>query len=338
MRIVVEYRDAANATVLDVFDSGDVVDVGGWHRLSDLKLAPAGTRFIRVRLITARWGGDNADGYFDGLAVRSLGTPVFQFSDQQIFEGDVGNDLVPYRVTLTCPSDHVVSLDYQLVDGTAVAPLDYVDQAGTLTFAAGEVEQTIDLEIVGEFLNELRETFTIEFSNEVRGALLDDGATITVRDADPGAPPVPGVFAVYTLDHEFDTGVAVSLNHDAPLGDQLQLNPEGSTFPFIWIAASDRGTIVKIDVATGAILGEYSTNPDHLDYGNPSRTTVALDGSVWVGNREDVRNNRGSVAHIGLPELNQCVDRNGNGVIDTSAGYLDRLPWPNPGGVDSGGG
>ncbi|MCP3995427.1 MAG: hypothetical protein GY722_10225, partial [bacterium] len=45
-------------------------DFSGWHRLSDLKLAPAGTRFIRVRLITARWGGDNADGYFDGLAVR----------------------------------------------------------------------------------------------------------------------------------------------------------------------------------------------------------------------------------------------------------------------------
>ncbi|MCP3993731.1 MAG: hypothetical protein GY722_01515, partial [bacterium] len=144
------WRNSDNATVLDVFDSGEIVNVSGWHRLSDLKLAPAGTRFIRVRLITARWGGDNADGYFDGLAVRSLGTPVFQFSDQQIFEGDVGNDLVPYRVTLTCPSAHVVSLDYQLVDGTAVAPLDYVDQASTLTFAAGEVEQTIELEIVGE--------------------------------------------------------------------------------------------------------------------------------------------------------------------------------------------
>ncbi|MCP3939443.1 MAG: hypothetical protein GY708_29200 [Actinomycetia bacterium] len=70
-RIVVEYRDAANATVLDVFDSGDIVDVKGWHRLTDLKLASAGTRFIRVQLITARWGGDNADGYFDGLTVRS---------------------------------------------------------------------------------------------------------------------------------------------------------------------------------------------------------------------------------------------------------------------------
>ncbi|MCP3996338.1 MAG: hypothetical protein GY722_14960, partial [bacterium] len=123
----------------------------------------------------------------------------------------------------------VDSLDYQLVDGTAVAPLDYVDQAGTLSYAPGETEQTIELEIVGEFLNELRETFEVKFSNEINGALLDDGSTITVRDADPGAPAVPGVFAVYTLDDEFDTGVAVSLNHDAPLGDQLQLNPEGST-------------------------------------------------------------------------------------------------------------
>ncbi|MCP3936500.1 MAG: hypothetical protein GY708_14125 [Actinomycetia bacterium] len=35
-----------------------------------------------------------------------------------------------------------------------------------------------------------------------------------------------------------------------------------------------------------------------LDYGDPSRTTVALDGSVWVGNREEVRNNLGSDVRV----------------------------------------
>ena len=86
------------------------------------------------------------------------------------------------------------------------------------------------------------------------------------------------------LDHEFDTGVSVSLNHDSPDNDQLQLNPEGSTFPFIWIAASSRGTIVKIDVDTGEILGEYSTNPDNHGWPNPSRmkTTARWHRPHWV--------------------------------------------------------
>ncbi|MCP4573635.1 MAG: hypothetical protein GY838_14850, partial [bacterium] len=104
-------------------------------------------------------------------------------------------------------------------------------------------------------------------------------------------------------------------------------------FSNIWIAASARGTIVKIDVDSGEILGEYSTNPDNDGGSDPSRTTVILDGSVWVANR-----NGESVAHIGLPELSQCVDRNGNGMIDTSTGYGDVLPWPNPGRVDTWGG
>ena len=57
-----------------------------------------------------------------------------------------------------------------------------------------------------------------------------------------------------------------------------------------------------------------------------SRTTVALDGSVWVGHRGPGRCN-----HVGLVELNQCVDRNGNGTIETSTGYGDVKAWPGTG-------
>lgn len=138
----------------------------------------------------------------------------------------------------------------------------------------------------------------------------------------------------YTSDADFDQGTSTNLNHDAPGSNQLQLNEEiGAAFPFIWIAASDRGTIVKINTETGDVLGEYSTSPDTIGFPNPSRTTVSLDGSVWAGNR-----NAGSVIHVGLKEANQCVDRNNNGTIETSAGYGDVLAWPNAGGVDSDGG
>ena len=102
----------------------------------------------------------------------------------------------------------------------------------------------------------------------------------------------------------------------------LRLSERTSTFPFIWIALSARGTIAKIDTGTGEVLGEYRTSPDGVG-ANPSRTTVGLDGSVWAGNRSS-----GYVVHVGLREAGQCVDRNGDGSITTSTGYGDVLPWP----------
>lgn len=135
--------------------------------------------------------------------------------------------------------------------------------------------------------------------------------------------PVAGTEIAYTVDADFDRGTSVNVNHTAPNTNQLQLNTATTTFPFIWIALSGRGTIAKIDTATGTILGEYSTTSDGDDSHNPSRTTVSLDGSVWAGNR-----NQSSVVHVGLREANQCIDRNGNGTIETSTGYGDVEPWP----------
>ena len=127
----------------------------------------------------------------------------------------------------------------------------------------------------------------------------------------------------YTLDADFDQGTLANVNHDAPNSNQLQLNAQSGTFPFIWVALSVRCTIAKVNTATGAILGEYRTVADGVSCAQSSRTTVAVDGSVWVGHRGP-----GGVTHVGLAELNQCLDRNGNGTIETSAGYGDVLPWP----------
>jgi len=141
----------------------------------------------------------------------------------------------------------------------------------------------------------------------------------------------------YTLDADFDTGLFLNTNHDAPHHDELRVSQVTEPFPFVWVAKSGRNTAVKIDAATGKILGEYLTAPAGRA-ADPSRTTVDLDGNVWVTNRAESSGGKGSVVHIGLKEAFQCVDRNGNGVIDTSTGLGDIRPWPNTGGVDDNGG
>lgn len=175
------------------------------------------------------------------------------------------------------------------------------------------------------------------------GLISGLSCSIVLLAALPGGRPAyataPGLPAIYTLNADFDQGTLVNVNHSVP--DQLQLG-DAKPFNFIWVAASDRGTVVKIDTRTGAILGEYHSAPDARAK-NPSRTTVDSDGNVWTTNRDEAANcaagsSCGSVIKIGLKENNQCVDRNGNGTIETSTGLGDIKPWPNGGGVDDNGG
>jgi hypothetical protein len=167
----------------------------------------------------------------------------------------------------------------------------------------------------------------------------------------------------YTLDADFDEGTLLNVNHDV-VHDQLQLNQMTTPFPFVNIACSARGTAVRIDVNTGVILGEYLTAPNGRGR-NPSRTTVDKFGNVWVANRDESDLSggepKGSVTRIGLviggtrcdadgtpnaagqylkpPFAYSTVsDRDGDGLIKTSIGLENILPWSNAGGADTHGG
>jgi RHS repeat-associated protein/uncharacterized repeat protein (TIGR01451 family) len=147
------------------------------------------------------------------------------------------------------------------------------------------------------------------------------------------------VTRTYTTSADFAEGTSINLTDTPP--DQLRLDHTTEAFGFIWIAASNRGTVVKIDTATGVVLGEYWSAPQNRAK-DPSRTTVDHNGNVWVGNRAEGSPVggvvKGSVTQIGLAENGQCVDRNGNGLIDTSTGLGNIRVWPNSSGVDSNGG
>lgn len=106
------------------------------------------------------------------------------------------------------------------------------------------------------------------------------------------------------LNSENSSGVGLD-----PLGQividskQISLN-----LKFIWIANSPQNTVSKVDCKTVQEVGRYPVCSD------PSRTSVDLEGNVWVACRGD-----GKVAKI-MAEKKNCIDKNGNGVIETSAG------------------
>lgn len=86
----------------------------------------------------------------------------------------------------------------------------------------------------------------------------------------------------------------------------LVLDSTKIDFPFIWIANSAEDTVSKVNTRLVCEVARYGVCDD------PSRTAVDLNGNGIITCRGD-----GKVAKVAIFEQD-CVDRNGNGRIDTS--------------------
>jgi sugar lactone lactonase YvrE len=125
---------------------------------------------------------------------------------------------------------------------------------------------------------------------------------------------------------------------------QVDLGPEGELvlvpdvkrvdFGFLWVANTGENTVSKIDIETGREVARYAAvrdsaglgvpavpspggfNGDQQRCGNcPSRTAIDYNGDAFVANR--AFGEQGTVTKY-ANRFEDCVDRNGNGVIDTS--------------------
>ncbi len=142
----------------------------------------------------------------------------------------------------------------------------------------------------------------------------DGGAPPSNVDAGPGADFETTVDVPLTPTPDNSSGVTTD-------GDgNLVLDPTAPSIVLshIWVANSPDGTVSKIDTETGVEVARYRTGPGSPD---PSRTTVGLDGDVVVANR-------GGASAVRIhADTETCPDVNMNGVIDTSSGTGDVLPW-----------
>jgi peptide/nickel transport system substrate-binding protein len=117
--------------------------------------------------------------------------PAISIDDVHVAEGDSGAQTAFFTVTLAeaAAADYPVTVDYSTSDGTAGSS-DYRSSAGTLTFAAGALTQTVNIEVVGDTTDESDETFLVRLSNATKGTIVRSIGTGTITD-DDGAPPPP---------------------------------------------------------------------------------------------------------------------------------------------------
>ena len=164
-----------------VFGSGDL-----W----DIKITPTGLEAITAtveggRACDSRGAICTSDGnaLAETLALTVPGPLALSVADAEAREGT--DSAVVFTVTLNRAFSRPVTVNYATSDGTARAGEDYAAASGTLTFAAGVVEQSVDVPVLDDATDEVEETFTLTLSN-ASGAIIGDGeATGTIVNSDP---------------------------------------------------------------------------------------------------------------------------------------------------------
>ena len=121
------------------------------------------------------------------------GEPTLSIDSPSVAEGDSSTATMTFKVTLSPASGKPVSVTYaDAATGTATSATDYAAiTSGTLNFAAGQTEKTVDVTVNGDTADEPSETVILRLSSPSNAALaggattLDGTGTITDDDDTP---------------------------------------------------------------------------------------------------------------------------------------------------------
>ena len=145
--------------------------------------ATAGTYYYGACVDAVTGESDATNNCSVSVRVDVSDEPVVSVRDAGGLEDSVRN--LTFEVTLDDASEIEVTVDYATADGTATAGSDYTGTMGTLTLAAGEITNTINVPVVEDGSPEDDETFTVTLSNAVNATMGTSTATGTILDDDP---------------------------------------------------------------------------------------------------------------------------------------------------------
>ncbi|GJM24869.1 MAG: hypothetical protein DHS20C16_12840 [Phycisphaerae bacterium] len=277
---------------------------------------------------TLKWG------VYPGYEILSARMEFGESGGGLTTQGSIGLDCEDNVCSWTTPVEQPLALDTEYEWRVTLTVLDSCNIPVTVVGDLWRFRTVADCNLNGE-----PDTWDV-----ATGFSLDDDG-----DLIPDECKACDTSITFTTDEDFNNnGQAVLSNVTQEVSGQLQLE-HSDTQSIIWVAASGRGTIIKIDALSGQVLGEYLSAPDGRGR-SPSRTAVDSDGAVWAGNIEEgtlqllpsavVAGTEygGSVVKIAHPYTGGCVSRDGDPAIRTSTGLGDVLPWSNGSDVDDDGG
>ena len=124
-------------------------------------------------------------GEATGTIVDDDAPPAVSVDDASLNEGDAGSAPMHFVISLSAPSEKVVTVHFATSDGTATAGSDYARGTGEVSFAPGETRRAVDVGVNGDKVPELDESLTLGVTGG--DALGGAKGTGTILDDDPAA-------------------------------------------------------------------------------------------------------------------------------------------------------
>ncbi len=121
---------------------------------------------------------------FDGSAVATITNddppPTITIDDATASE----NGALTFAVRLSQPSGVTVTVQWSTGGGDATAGADYAPSSGTVTFLAGDTEESVVVSVVDDAAVEPAETVDVTLTNPTGATIADGSATGTILDND----------------------------------------------------------------------------------------------------------------------------------------------------------
>jgi hypothetical protein len=194
-------------------------------------------------------------------ASAAADAPSLAVSDALVTEGDSGTKNALFTVSLSAASAGPVTVDYATADGSAKAPGDYTSTTGTLTFAAGELSKQVAVAVVGDTLDELHETYSLDVSNPAGATLGDARGAGTILDNDPQvslsvddvSAPEGGQSATFTLSLSRESGKIVTVDYATGDGTAAAPSDYASRSGTIIFMAGETSKTVSVALVQDAV-------------------------------------------------------------------------------------
>ena len=117
---------------------------------------------------------------------QNAGLAKLNIADTSQNEGDSGSTWMDFDITLDRTASITITVSYGMSNGSAQDGSDYNQSSGKISFPPGTIQQTIQVEILGDTDIEFHETFRVSLYAAVGAQIEDSQATGMILNDDGG--------------------------------------------------------------------------------------------------------------------------------------------------------
>ena len=155
-----------------------------------------------------------------GVAATAMAIPTLTCPNISVIEGNSGTTPAVFMLTLSSASASPVTLNWYTYGYTAYSGSDFLFSSGSLTFAPGETQKTITVQVIGDAVYEPDEQFELYLYNVVNASIGNPYVYCTIVNDDPQ----PHITANDVQITEGDSGTksaVITLTSDRPASGEI---------------------------------------------------------------------------------------------------------------------